>query len=266
MNPSSGGEAPGAIVLIHGFQDTAALWDGVIARLCDRRWRACSVDLAFADGTDAIRRGAILEAYRDQVLDVLEHVNPTARCPVVVVGHSMGSQIAELVAAARPDVAVGLALVAPVPLAGYALPPAQAAQFDEMARDRNAASVAKGRRALLSNTASSVVQDLVSATLATPPVTAVQQLQAWTAGHPFGDHPSVVSAPVQLIGGGEDPFSSTELIREAVAPRFADVRTDQVAHAGHWPRVEQPDAVAQLLRRFLSRLAARNAPANAEHQ
>jgi pimeloyl-ACP methyl ester carboxylesterase len=206
MNPSSGGEAPGTIVRTHGFQDTAALWDGVIARLCDRRWRACSVDLAFADGTDAIRRGAILEAYRDQVLDVLEHVNPTARCPVVVVGHSMGSQIAELVAAARPDVAVGLALVAPVPLAGYALPPARAAQFDEMTRDRNAASVAKGRRALLSNTASSVVQDLVSATLATPPVTAVQQLRAWTAGHPFGDHPSVVSAPVQLIGGGEDPI------------------------------------------------------------
>ena len=87
-----------------------------------------------------------------------------------------------------------------------------------------------------------------------------------TAGYPFRDHPSVVSAPVQLIGGGEDPFSSTERIREAVAPRFANVRTDQVAHVGHWPHVEQPDAVAQLLRRFLSRLAARNAPANAEHQ
>jgi pimeloyl-ACP methyl ester carboxylesterase len=110
------------------------------------------------------------------------------------------------------------------------------------------------------------MQDLVRATLATPPVTAVQQLHAWTAGHPLGDQPSVVSAPVLLIGGGEDTFSSPELIRDAVAPRFADVRTTHVADAGHWPHVEQPAAVAQLLRRFLTRLAGRTSAASTEHQ
>src|SRR6201981_4083336 len=74
---SSGGEAPRTIGLIYIFQHHAGLWDGVIARLYDRRGRACSVHLAFADGASAIRLIAILEAYRDQVLDVLDHVNPT---------------------------------------------------------------------------------------------------------------------------------------------------------------------------------------------
>jgi pimeloyl-ACP methyl ester carboxylesterase len=110
------------------------------------------------------------------------------------------------------------------------------------------------------------MQDLVSATLATPPVSAVQQLHAWTAGHPLGDQPSVVSAPVLLIGGGEDTFCSPELIRDAVAPRFAHVHTSHVAGAGHWPHVEQPADVAELLRRFLTRLTGRTAAASTKQQ
>lgn len=266
MKPSSDPGAAGTVVFIPGFQDTAALWDGVIARLSAPRWSARSVDLRHVDDADPHRRSAILEGYRDQVLNVLDHIDPKAQRPVVVVGHSMGSQVGELVAAARPGTAVGLALIAPIPLAGYALTPAQAAHFDQMAHDRNAASAAQGRRALLSNASTPVMRALVSATLATPPVTAVQELRAWTAGHPLGGLPSVVSAPVLLIGGGEDTFSSPELIREAVAPRFADVRTTHVANAGHWPHVEQPPVVAQILTRFLTRLAGRPAPASTEHQ
>ena len=255
MKPSSDGDAAGTVVFIPGFLDTAALWYGVIARLSAPRWRTRAVNLQYVDDADPGRRGAILEGYRDQVLDGLDHIDPTAQRPVVVVGHSMGSQVGELVAAARPGIAVGLALIAPIPLTGYALIPAQAAQFDQMAQDRDAASAAQGRRALLSNDSPPVMQDLVSATLATPPVTAVQQLRAWTAGHPLGDQPSVVSAPVLLIGGDEDTFSSPELIRDVVAPRFADVRRAHVADAGHWPPVEQPAAVAHLLGRFLIRVA-----------
>jgi len=101
---------------------------------------------------------------------------------------------------------------------------------------------------------------LVGATLATPQVTAIQQLDAWTGGHPQGDQPSPVSAPVLLVGGSEDTFSSAELIRDVVAPRFADVRTAQVPGAGRWPHVEQPAAVAQILDNFLTSL---NRPASA---
>jgi pimeloyl-ACP methyl ester carboxylesterase len=257
-------DAAGTVVFIHGFQDTAALWDGALVRLRAPRWHARAVNFRHVDGTDPARRGAILEGYRDQVLDVLDDVDPTAQRPVVVVGHSMGAQVGELVAAARPGIVIGLALIAPIPLAGYALTPEQAARFDQAAHDRNAATAAAGRRALLINDAAPVLRALVSATLATPPVTAVQELDAWTAGHPLGDQPSTVSAPV-LLSGSEDTFSSAELIRDAVAPRFADVRTVQVAGAGHWPHVEQPAAVAEILTRFLTSLARQTAKTSTEH-
>jgi pimeloyl-ACP methyl ester carboxylesterase len=255
MTPRWSRNAAGTVVFIPGFQDTAALWDGVIARLGATTPYLRAVNLRHVDHADPHRRGAILEGYRDQVLDLLDHLEPTAQRPVVVVGHSMGSQVGELVAAARPDIVVGLALIAPIPLAGYALTPGQAARFDQAAHDRNADAAAEGRRALLINDSTTVMRALVSATLATPPVTAAQELDAWTAGHPLGDQPSVVSAPVLLVGGSKDTFSSPELIRDVVAPRFANIRTAQVNHAGHWPHVEQPAAVAHILTRFLTTLA-----------
>jgi pimeloyl-ACP methyl ester carboxylesterase len=256
MKHDSSNDTAGTVVFIPGFQDTAALWNGVIARLGATTAYLRAVNLRHVDHADPHRRGAILEGYRDQVLDLLDHLDPTARRPVVVVGHSMGAQVGELVAAELPHVVVGLGLIAPIPLAGYPLSPGQAARFDQAAHDRNPATAAEGRRALLSNDSTTVMRALVNATIATPPVTAAQELDAWTAGHPLGDQPSVVSAPVLLIGGSEDTFSSPELIRDVVAPRFANVRTTQVAHAGHWPHVEQPAAVADILTHFLTTQAS----------
>jgi pimeloyl-ACP methyl ester carboxylesterase len=81
------------VVFIHGFQDTAAPWDGVMVRLAAPRWRARAVNLRHVDDADPGRRGVILEGHRDQVLDVLDAIDPTAQRPVVVDGHSMGTQV-----------------------------------------------------------------------------------------------------------------------------------------------------------------------------
>jgi pimeloyl-ACP methyl ester carboxylesterase len=257
-------DGTGTVLFIHGYQDTAALWNEVIDRLPSPGWSERAVNLRHVDTGRTPRRGAILDGYRDQVLDVLGDIDPAAQHPVVIVGQSMGAQVAELVAAARPNIAAGLVLITPVPLAGYPLTPEQADRFSHAAHDRTVASAGANRRALLVNDSAGVVRTLVSATLATPPVTAVQELEAWTAGHPLGDRPSAVSAPVLLIDS-DDTFSSTELIRDTIAPRFADVRIVHVAGAGHWPHVEQPVAVTEILTRFLTSLPRQTAAA-AEHQ
>ena len=96
------GDGTGTVVLIPGYQDTTALWDKVIDRLPTPGWCARAVSLRHVYDAGPPCRGAILEGYRDQVLDVLHDINPTAQSPVVVVGQSMGAQVAELVAAARP--------------------------------------------------------------------------------------------------------------------------------------------------------------------
>jgi pimeloyl-ACP methyl ester carboxylesterase len=60
-------------------------------------------------------------------------------------------------------------------------------------------------------------------------------------------------ARVLLIRGASDPFTDAMMIGR-VARRFprADVAT--VERAGHWPHVERPDTVANLVLEYLATL------------
>jgi pimeloyl-ACP methyl ester carboxylesterase len=240
----------GRLVFIPGFLDNAGLWRGVIDRLALPGWESVPVNLHDTGRTES-RRGATLEAYRDQVLEVLDQLERTSARPVVVVGHSMGAQVAELVAGCRPHSAVGLVLVTPIPLKGFPLSAEQAAAFDNAARTRDPAVAAAGRKALLVSASPDVLDALVRSTLATPPETALEALHAWTSGHPLGSRRSVVTAPTLLITT-DDTFASRELVHDAVATRFRHAETAYVPGAGHWPHVEQPAAVAAILTRFVS--------------
>ena len=66
-----------------------------------------------------------LERLAQAVTSVVDPVNR----PTVLVGHSMGAQIAELVAAIRPRQVTGLVLLSPAPLGGMALPELRATAF-----------------------------------------------------------------------------------------------------------------------------------------
>lgn len=240
----------GRLVFIPGFLDNAALWQGVIDRLALPGWDSVPVNLRGTGHSESSGPCATLEAYRDQVLDVLDRLDRNAARPVVVVGHSMGAQVAELVAGRRPHSCVGLVLVTPIPLQGFPLSAEQAAAFDTAARTRDPAVAAAGRKALLVSTSPDVLDALVRSTLATPPQTALEALHGWTSGHPLGTKPSIVTAPTLLITT-DDTFASRELVRDAVANRFRHAETAYVPGAGHWPHVEQPAAVAAILTRFV---------------
>lgn len=253
----SGRAVSGRLVFIPGFLDNAALWCGVIDRLALPGWQSVPVNLRGTGRAEPRRRGATLEAYRDQVLEVLDALDGTSARPTVVVGHSMGAQVAELVAGCRPHSCVGLTLLTPIPLKGFRLSAEQAAAFDNAARTRDPAVAAAGRKALLVSASPDVLDALVRSTLATPPQTALEALHAWTSGHPLGSRSAIVTAPTLLITS-DDTFASRELVRDAVASRFRHAQTAYVPGAGHWPHVEQLEAVAAILTRFVRGITHRD--------
>ena len=233
-------------MFIHGFQDTAALWQHVIDRLACPEWTPIPVSLHRTGLREPQRRGATLEAYRDQVGDAIDAVDAGLDRPAIVIGHSMGTQVAELLAVARPPRTVGLVLISPIPLRGFALSAAQLSAFESAARTREPAAAADGRKALLVSRSPEVINALVAGTLGTPPETALEALHAWSAGHPLGDAPARVTAPTLLITS-DDTFATRTLVREQVASRFAHCEVAYVPGAGHVSNLAVRESARDLL-------------------
>jgi pimeloyl-ACP methyl ester carboxylesterase len=112
------GEGQFVVVFVHGFLDDRHAWDAVVSHLDAPGFESVQIDLA-GSGARADAEGPFdYDRFATDIGAVVDHIGK----PFVMVGHSMGSAIAELVAAARPDRAMGLALLAPVPLAGVGMP------------------------------------------------------------------------------------------------------------------------------------------------
>lgn len=112
---------PGAltVVFIHGFLDEGGLWANVATALATTGVSAAAPDLP---GMGARTLDAGPFSLDRLTLDVLGVVDRRLEGPIVLFGHSMGAQIAELVANERPDRVVALVLLTPVPLGGMELP------------------------------------------------------------------------------------------------------------------------------------------------
>ena len=92
------GKGSGEVVLLlHGLQGRAALWEPVAGALAARGYHPYGLDLRGHGRSD--RAGDYgLAAYAGDVIALLERLGP-----MPVVGHSLGGRIAWEVAAARPD-------------------------------------------------------------------------------------------------------------------------------------------------------------------
>ena len=95
---------PETVVLLHGFAGTGRLWDPVVARLDEERYRPLAPDLR-GHGTAAARRPVSFEACAEDVLGLVAH-------PFTLAGYSMGGRIALHAALAAPERVERLVLVA----------------------------------------------------------------------------------------------------------------------------------------------------------
>jgi pimeloyl-ACP methyl ester carboxylesterase len=106
-----------AVLFVHGFLDGASVWDDVVARLEGRNVELIQVDLAGMGERSSEDGPYTLERFAADVASTVLRIGK----PVVLVGQSMGAQVAELVAASAPHQVAALVLLTPIPLAGMAV-------------------------------------------------------------------------------------------------------------------------------------------------
>ena len=235
-----------ALVFVHGFLDDQHVWDPVLAGLSAPGFETVQFDQAgFGD-----RAGAAGPATLDRFAADLGAVVDAIGKPFVLVGHSMAGPVAELVAAARPERALGLVLVAPIPTAGARLPAGVIESF------KSVTGFLDIRRQAAPSTPEAEFGRIAAAAANTRPDFLRAAADAWNDGLPGGERPSGFTGPVLVLSGADDPLITAEVVASAIAPRFdqAGLALTELGQSTHWPHVERPAAVAGEIDRFLDRM------------
>lgn len=246
-------EVDGALSLIlavHGFMDGPDSWAGMSGIEAFEGFSWVSADLRFIEPATNSDRSAIA-TYADRIADAFARSPWADAESIILIGHSMGGAIVELLARRLGDAVKATLLICPAPLRGYPLSNDMQEVFESRAITREPEAIAAGRGRLAPNASDEAMKTLVQTVMETPVPVALQQLSAWAVGDHDGRNPSDLSTPVHIVHS-DDIFFTTAFLTETVAPRFADVTLHHVANAGHWPHVEQSQTVAEIVVKIAS--------------
>lgn len=242
-------DAP-TFLFIHGFLDDATVWDDVSTALADRA-NTVRYDLpGFGSRTESIveTRHLTLESLAAEAGDIVAGLGTR----VIVVGQSMGTQVAEMVAADHPDRVDGLVLLTPVPLTGTHLPDEAIAPFAALGGDVDGQRAARAqlspalgecRLDRLTVIGASVLPDVVA-----------RYAELWNDGVADAPATSHFTGPVLIIRGDADGFVTEQLLA-TVTPRFPQASVEVIEGGGHWLHVEHPEEIADRLTGFAGAIA-----------
>lgn len=242
-----------AVVCLHGLGGTSNTWTPLMPALTG--YRVIRPDLP-GSGRSADAGGTLtIESLADAVLELCARLN-VARAHVL--GHSMGTIVAQHLAAREPQLVRSLALFGPL-----VAPPDQARANIRARADKARGEGTRGMHEI----ALALVNASISAdTRERLPVATAYVRESLMRQDPEGYARSCealagsvaaaverIAAPTLLVTGDEDVVAPPQAVR-VMAGRLVNtkgVRTVVLSRCGHWTPVERPDECVRELRQFL---------------
>lgn len=239
-----GAGAP-ALVFLHYWGGSSRTWRHVIQRLAPD-FRTVTIDQRGWGRSDAPAQGYALA---DMAADVQAVIAALDLERYIIVGHSMGGKVAQLIASRNPCGLIGLALVAPSPPSPLGLPLAirQGMVSTYNTRDSIVATVEQvlAPNGLEPEDLETVIADsLAGAPLAKeawPLTTSQEDITAAVAD---------IDVPVLVLSGALDRVDPPEVLRRELLPRIPQAQLHVLPHHGHLLPYEAPDEVANWVRAF----------------
>jgi 3-oxoadipate enol-lactonase len=243
-----------AVVCLHGLGGDSNTWTPLMPALAG--WRVIRPDLP-GSGRSAIAGGSLTIAKLvEATVAICTRLNVSR---AHVVGHSMGTIVAQHLAAAQPHLVRSLALFGPL------IAPNDTARANIRARGEKARS--EGLRGM-HDIALALVNAATSAdTRQRQPVAVAFVRESLMRQDPeaygrscdalAGCQPAAVeriTAPTLLVTGDEDVVAPPQSVR-AMAERFSQaksLRSVVLNRCGHWTPIERPEDCARELRAFLA--------------
>ena len=229
-------EAPTTnVLLVHGWLADGRIWDELVPLLAGHR--VLAPDLLATD-------------HGGQVFELLEAAGEVGFERFVVIGHGMGGQVALRLAAGRPDRVAAVVLVCPVPPRGLVLSPDTAALFAGAGGDVDRLGWIVDQWSRLLTPASRA--RLLELALDWSAARVSETFRSWHLGMATFE-PERVVAPVWVVAT-DDPLLRAPLLDTEVVRRLPRGRLRILHGSGHYPQMEDPSALAVVIRELLADL------------
>ncbi len=235
-----------ALVFLHYWGGSARTWDPVIAHL-PKAIRSVALDQRGWGGSVATDARYDLEAFADDVLAVTKAL---AVRRFVVVGHSMGGKIAQILAGRRPAGLEGLVLVAPAPPTPMQVPEEVRAGMLASYQSREGVQQALG--VLAGSPLPHVLHEQVIADTLRGEAEAKRAWPDRGMTQDVSDRVEGVTVPVNVLIGEHDRIEREAVLRPALSRFLPQTTFTVVPGAGHLLPLEAPEAIASACERMLS--------------
>ena len=239
-----GAGAP-ALIFLHYWGGSSRTWQHVIERLAPN-FRTVTVDQRGWGRSGAPATGYALADLADDAQAVIAALDLER---YILVGHSMGGKVSQLLASRSPRGLVGVVLVAPAPPGPLELPLA-VRQGMVHAYDTRESVVATVEQVLAPDGLDPEdLETVIADSLAGAPAAK----EAWPL---FTSQENIVPAlahievPVIILSGEHDRVDRPEVLQRELLLRIAQAQLHVLPRVGHLSPYEAPDQVAELVRAF----------------
>lgn len=239
-----------AMVFLHYWGGSSRTWTPVMAAL-PAHYRCVAPDLrGWGDSAAPAGNAYALADFADDIADLIAALGLRH---YVLVGHSMGGKIAQLLGSRRPAGLAGIVLVAPAPptplhmapealaamQSAYASPESVGAAIDHLLTARPLAP------ALRAQVIADSLRGAPGAKLAWPAATSQEDITADVER---------IAVPVLVLSGEYDRVDPVATLRAELLPRIPAAQLRVLAGTGHLAPLESPDAVAAAIAGFVEGL------------
>ncbi|MGW6521026.1 alpha/beta fold hydrolase [Streptomyces sp. NPDC054950] len=233
------------LVFLHYWGGSARTWDLVVDRLAGRD--VLALDFRGWSRSSALPGPYTLGQLADDTLAVLSDAGVT---DYVLVGHSMGGKVAQLVAATRPAGLRGIVLVG----SGPAKPAAQITPEYQEALSHaydSTESVAGARDHILTATE---LPAPVKARIVTDSRTVTEAARTeWPLrgiAQDITEQTRMVSVPALVVAGENDQVEPVDVLRDNLVPYLSEADFVVVPHSGHLIPLEAPAVLVDAITAF----------------
>lgn len=233
------------LVFLHYWGGSARTWDPVVDRLPGRDTLA--VDFRGWSRSNALPGPYTLDRLADDTLAVLADARID---DFVLVGHSMGGKVAQLVAAKRPAGLRGIVLVG----SGPARPPAEVTaeyrEFLSHAYDTEESSAIARDTVLTATELPARIKAQISTDSRAGADAARTEWPLRGIAEDITEHTRMISVPALVVAGERDRVEPVDVLRRNLVPYLSGAQFAVIPNTGHLIPLEAPAELAAVVGTF----------------